>query len=237
VLDQAAVDALLVRVHCELQRLGEELQLPRRVAEMLSAWLTPLLVDGCGPVRVVDVGCGLGYVVRWLAAHQVLGRDVELVGVDLNPVLVDRATRLARVEGLACEFIAGDAFAAGVAVQNPARTVVISTGLLHHLTVEDLPGFFEAQQRLEVAGFAHWDIDPSRWATVGAWVFHRARMREPVSRHDGVLSARRAHPGTVLAAAGARAAPDYSVRCVDGPRWRPALWQVLRPVTGLRVPQ
>ena len=237
-LDEQAVDALMLRVHCELQRLGEELQLPRRVAETLRSWADPLLeTQPQTPVRVVDVGCGLGYVTRWLAAHRVLGPGVELVGVDLNSVLTRHASELAGAEGLDCRFVAGDAFAPGVAVDDPARTIMVSSGLLHHFPVEDLPDFFAAQQQLAVAAFAHWDVDPSGWTTAGAWVFHQARMRERVSRHDGVLSARRAHTAQTLLAAAHVGAPHYDVRCVDGPRWRPALSEVLRPISGMRAAQ
>lgn len=235
-LDEQAVDALMLRVHCELQRLGEELQLPRRVAETLRIWAGPLLeAQPQTPLRVVDVGCGLGYVTRWLAAHQVLGPCVELVGVDLNSVLTRHASELAKAEALDCRFVAGDAFAPGVAVDDPARTIVVSSGLLHHFTLEELPDFFAAQQQLAVAAFAHWDIDPSGWTTAGAWVFHQARMRERVSRHDGVLSARRAHTAQTLLAAARAGAPDYDTRCVDGPRWLPPLSEVLRPISGMRT--
>jgi SAM-dependent methyltransferase len=235
-LDEQGADALMLRVHCELQRLGEELQLPRRLAEALRSWALPLLdQQPQTPVRVVDVGCGLGYVTRWLAAHQVLGPGVELVGVDLNSGLTRHASELARVEGLDCRFVTGDAFAPGVAVDDPARTIMVSSGLLHHFSVEQLPDFFAAQQRLAVAAFTHWDIDPSGWTTAGAWVFHQGRMRESVSRHDGVLSARRAHSAQTVLAAARAGAPDYDVRCVDGPRWRPALSEVLRPASGVRT--
>ncbi|SNY42485.1 hypothetical protein [Paractinoplanes atraurantiacus] len=136
-------------------------------------------------------------------------------------------------ESLDYRFIAGDALRPGLAVEHGADTIVISSGLVHHLSPADLPSFFAAQQALGVHGFAHWDIDPSVWSTVGAWVFHRGRMRSPVSRHDGVLSARRAHPVGVLAAAACVGAPAYDVTCVDVPRWRPRVVNVLRPVTGL----
>ncbi|GAA3345995.1 hypothetical protein GCM10020358_55280 [Amorphoplanes nipponensis] len=230
VLVGAEIDALLIRVHCELQRLGEELQLPRRVAE----WIVRFRAGRpATPLRVVDVGCGLGYVVRWLAAYEMLGPGVELVGVDLNRALVTRAAELAAAERLRCRFIAGDALAPGVAGNDGVSTVVISSGLLHHLSTAELPAFFAAQRALGVAAFAHWDIDPGPWTTLGARVFHRARMREPVSRHDGVLSARRAHPAGVLLAAARAGAPDYRPACADGPRWWPRLSDVLRPVTGI----
>ena len=110
VLDAGYVDALGVRVHCELQRLGEELQPGRRVAALLAPLVARVRGPGGGAVRVVDVGCGLGYVVRSLAATSALGPDVELVGVDLNPVLVAEAGRLAGQEGLSCWFVRGGAF-------------------------------------------------------------------------------------------------------------------------------
>jgi SAM-dependent methyltransferase len=233
VLDEDAVDGLMIRVHCELQRLNEELQLPRRIAATLSDWARPLLLQQPGVrLRVVDVGCGLGYVIRWLAAHGVLGSAVELVGVDMNSTLIERATGLADEESLGCRFVTGDAFTPGTAIDDPARTMVISSGMLHHFASEELPGFFAAQQASGVARFAHWDIVPGAWATLGAWVFHRARMREAVSRHDGVLSARRAHPAPTLLSAARQGAPEYDVRCVDTPSWRPPFSEVLRPIAG-----
>lgn len=235
VLDERAVDALLVRIHCELQRLEEELQQPRRCAELLLPWVEVWRAQDPGrPVRVVDVGCGIGYVVRWLAHSGVLGPGVELVGADLNPVLVGAAQRLARADGADCRFVAGDAFAPGNVVDDPARTVVMSVGLLHHVAADDLPAFFAAQAALGVGAFAHVDPDPDPWSTAAAWVFHRARMREPVSRHDGVLSFRRAHPGPVLLDAARRGAPGYDVAVTDAPRLRPRVHGAMRPVTGVR---
>ena len=231
-LDPQYVDWLGFRVHCELQRLEEELQFGRRVAALLG----PLIADLPGHadgLRVVDVGCGLGYVLRWLAATSALG-DAELVGVDLNPALVARAGGLAREEGLSCRFLHGNAFELDAVARDANRTVIISSGLLHHLGEEELVGFFAGQQRLGVAAFAHWDIAPCLWSTLGAWMFHRVRMREPVSRHDGVMSARRSHPAEVLEAAARAAAPSYDVRVLEGGRWQPRALDVLRPIVGTR---
>lgn len=231
-LDDDEVDALLLRVHRELQRLAEELQLPRRLAEWLSEAVAPLSPSERDPVHVVDVGCGIGYVIRWLAACKALGPGVELVGVDLDAALVQEARRLAVVEELDCRFVVDDALSPAEAIADPGRTIVISTGFLHHFDEDELVEFFAAQQRSAVSAFAHWDVDPSGWATIGAWLFHRSRMREQVSRYDGVLSARRAHRASVLLAAAAAGAPRYQVDCQDGPRWRPTFSEVLRPIVG-----
>lgn len=226
-LDLAAVDALVLRVHAELQRFTEELSQGRRTAARLRPLLEAL---GPGPVHVVDVGCGLGHVIRWLAATGALGPGVELVGVDLDRTLVASAGALAAEEGLPCRFLAADAFAPDEVISDPARTVVISSGLLHHLRGDDLAAFFDAQTRLGVAAFVHWDPVPGRWPVLGAWVFHRARMREPLSRHDGLLSVRRSHRAPELLAAARH--PDYDVTCAD-PR-RALTTQVVRPVVGVR---
>lgn len=229
-IDTIAVDALGLRVHCELQRLGEELQLGRRVAELVADLVGSLPP---GPVRLVDVGCGLGHVLRAIAARGDLP-SVELVGVDLNPVLVAEAHRLAAIEGLGCTFLAGSAFEPGLAIADAARTVVVSTGLMHHLGPDELAGFLSAQDRLGVAAFAHWDIAPRAWSTIGAWIFHQARMREPVSRHDGVMSARRAHPARTLLDAARTGAPAYECEVREGGRWHPRALDVLRPLVGTR---
>ena len=234
-IDNEYVDRLGLRVHCELQRLSEELQLGRRVAELLGQTVGRLHAAGVEPVRVVDVGCGLGHVIRSMAAHRAFDGDVELVGVDLNPALVQEASRLAAAESLDCRFICGDALRPGVAVEEGRRTIVISTGLMHHLSDAELVDFFAGQANLEVAAFAHWDIAPSLWSTLGAWVFHQARMREPVSRHDGVLSARRAHPSAVLLQAAHAGAPNYALEVHEGSRWHPRAIDVLRPILGTRT--
>ena len=69
-LDPKAMDRLLVKVHCEMQRMSEEFQHGRRVAEMLNPMLQALREqDVERPLRVVDIGCGTGFVVRWLTAN------------------------------------------------------------------------------------------------------------------------------------------------------------------------
>lgn len=235
VLDDGAVDALLIRVHCELQRLSEELQQGRRVAERLRGWVVALRrLDPARPVRVVDVGCGLGYVLRWLAAAKALGPGVELVGLDLNGTLVGAARALSEREGLDVEFVQGDTAALRSLVTAPERTVVMSSGLLHHLRGDALPEFFRCQHDLAVHAFCHWDPVPGAWSTMGSWMFHRARMREPVSRHDGVMSVRRAHSAEALLAAAGSAAPGYELSCTDTSIWPFTLTERLRPIVGVR---
>lgn len=224
------VDELLVRMHTQLQRLWEEL----RQGDLAVGLLRPLLAaigqarpDGGRALRVVDVGCGLGYFVRWATATAALGPDVELVGYDLNAVLVSEARRLASHEGLACRFEAGDAFAL------PDRVdVYVSCGVLHHFAADELPAFFAGQQG--AAAFVHWDPVPTYLAPIGAWTFHRARMRDPLARHDGVRSIQRAHPDDVLLDAAATGAASFATALHGLPSARFPILDVVRPVIGVR---
>jgi SAM-dependent methyltransferase len=220
-LDRQAVDAVLIRSHLELQRLHEEFH----VGAMMRDLVIPMIAIareriGRRAVRVVDLGCGLGFVLRWLAARGGLGADVELIGADCNRVLARAAQRLADEERLACRFVAGNAFT----LRQPAD-VVISTGVLHHFRRDDLDAVFAQHERSAAIGFVHVDIRPSLVAPLGSWVFHQARMREPLARFDGVRSAVRAHDAGTLRAAATRGAPGFTLAMVDA---RPGLRGLLR---------
>lgn len=203
-LDQDFVKHLLVQVHCEIQRLSEEFQHGQRMRAILAPLLASIRGSVPRPLRVVDVGCGTGYVLRWLAKFGSLGPDVELVGVDFNRDLIEEAALLASEEELDVRFEHGDALK-----RKEGADVYISTGVLHHFEPERLPEFFERQRDAQ-AGI-HFDFRPSRLAWLGSWVFHELRMRHPLSRHDGVASAVRAHATQTLIAAAREGLPGFDV--------------------------
>ncbi|MDQ2644315.1 MAG: class I SAM-dependent methyltransferase [Myxococcota bacterium] len=228
-LNDEFVDGVLLRAHHQLQRLSEEFRQGERTQRLLSPLLAVLRAAGVPPpYRVVDVGCGLGYVVRWLAAHGGLGPDVELLGCDYNATLVRRARALAEAEGLRCRFEVANAFA----LAEPA-TVFVSTGVIHHFRGPELHGFIEAQRRGPARAFLHSDIKPSYLAPLGAWLFHQARMREPLARHDGILSALRAHDAEALGRTATAACPDWSIGVLDGTRSAVPVLRVMQTLIGV----
>lgn len=219
VLDEAEVDATLLAAHRELQRLALELEQGARTAMRLRPILAALRSSVPDrPLVVVDVGCGLGYVVRWLAAFGELGDDVVLHGADFNGALVAEAQRLADVEGLRCTFHRQDAFALDVRAH-----VYLSTGVIHHIPADALPGFFAAQARAGALAWIHSDFQPSPLAPLGSWMFHQARMRLALARHDGILSAIRAHSADTLRGAARDGAPTFGheVHGAFVARWLP----------------
>jgi len=59
-------------------------------------------------------------------------------------------------------------------------------------------------------------------------------MREPLSRHDGVLSDARAHPGSALLAAARRGAPGLRSALFDGRVGLLPILRVMHAVVALR---
>lgn len=96
-------------------KLADKLAQIDRYTEILSH-----LADDCGwrnaaadaaPLRIVDVGCGKGHLTfaAWHLAKNVLARNVEAIGVEVRPDLVEKANELARsanCDGLS--FVRGD---------------------------------------------------------------------------------------------------------------------------------
>ena len=80
-LDAAQIDRYLVTVHWEMQRLAEEFSHGQRVWHLLRALIASIRSSGYqGTIRIIDVGCGIGYTPRWLAANL----DLSTLGSSLS---------------------------------------------------------------------------------------------------------------------------------------------------------
>lgn len=233
-LDPEAVDRLLVTVHCEMQSMSEEFQHGRRVLELLTPLLDAFEAEGSSVtsgrrLRLVDLGCGTGYVVRWLAARGNLGQRAELIGADYNAALVAEARRLAAREGLECSFVVANAFC----LEEPAD-VILSTGVVHHFRGEALTELFRQHEVSPARAFVHFDFQPSPMAPLGSWLFHRVRMRQPLARHDGVLSAVRAHTGEELLAAARVGAASFRASVYSARLWGTLVPRAFHALVGAR---
>ncbi len=228
VIDPDYVDRLLVKVHCEMQRLSEEFQHGQRVFELLVPLLDTFAQQGVpAPYRIVDIGCGTGYVIRWLAARGVFEHEVELLGADFNGALIAEANRLKELEQLGCQFQVTNAFT----LAEPA-TVYMSTGVVHHFRGNGLEQFLEQHDQPGTQAFFHFDFQPSILARPGAWMFHYLRMREPLSCHDGVISARRSHSATTLLSAARKTSFASGIYCSHF--WKLPIQRVFHTVLGIR---
>ena len=230
-LVESAVDRTMLEVHWEMQRLAEEFYHGRRVWEILRATVATLRKSGfLKTIRVVDAGCGIGYTVRWLTANiPAREQGLEFAGVDLNAPLIEEAGRLAKAEKLDCTFVHGDAFA----TQN-AGTIVLSTGVLHHFRGVALEEFLRRHGCEETQAFLHFDFQPWQLAPIGSWFFHKLRMRTAIARHDGVLSAARAHSGQRLVEASKRGASAFASGIYGARIWNTPAPRVFHTLVGVR---
>ena len=233
ILDEQYIDRLLIMTHWEMQRLAEEFYHGHRVWDLLRRVVATIRASGFAEtIRIIDVGCGTGYSARWLAAHVPLAEyRIELLGMDLNLALIREAKRLAAVEGLKCRFFHGDAFSS-----EHAGHIFISTGVIHHFRGDALGDFFRRHEHAEAFGFLHYDFQPSMLAPAGSWFFHYLRMRTEIARHDGVLSAARAHQGSTLVSASRAALPGCASGIYGARIWNTQFPRVFHTLVGLRRP-
>ena len=232
-LDEKELDRHLLKVHWEMQRLAEEFYHGHRVWELLRVVIASIREAGVREtIRIVDVGCGIGYVIRWMAANIPLDKyRIRLAGMDLNSTLINEANRLAGAEELPCRFLQGDAFSNG-----HSGHIFTSTGVIHHFRGQGLPQFLGRHEQPETQAFLHFDFQPWLLAPVGAWLFHYLRMRTAVARHDGVLSAARAHDGRTLREAAREVLPEFASGIYGAKIWNTPAPRVFHTLVGLRRP-
>jgi SAM-dependent methyltransferase len=129
-------------------------------------WLDQLVNSGprqMTPLRIVDVGCGYGDMLRRIDAWATKrGVAVELTGIDLNPDAI-RAAKETTSPGQRIEWFVGDALS-----DHPTgdTDIVLSTLLTHHLP------------NPEVVRFLHW-----MEATAARGWFINDLHRQPVPYH------------------------------------------------------
>ena len=224
-LNPVDVDRLMLAVHWEMQRLAEEFYHGHRVLHILTAIVGAIRSNGMKePIRIVDVGCGIGYTTRWLAARSSLPQQgVELTGVDLNSTLI------AEAEALPCRFFHGDAFSADL-----RGHIYISTGVLHHFRGDDLVAFLRRHHSETTQAFVHYDFQPWALAPFGSWFFHVIRMRTALARHDGVLSTARAHNANTLLSAAHAAVPELASGIYGAKIWNTPAPRVFHALAGFR---
>lgn len=142
---------------------------------------------GAAPLRVLDVGCGGGDMLRrihrWAGAT---GVDVALTGVDLNPLAI-AAARTATPAGVPITWHVADAL-------DPALgdcDVMLSALFTHHLTKSEITRFLRAmEQRSRIGWFVN---DLHRHAVA----YHGFRLLACLARwhrfvqHDGPISVAR----------------------------------------------
>jgi SAM-dependent methyltransferase len=155
------------------------------------SWLEKLVAahpHSTTPLRVIDVGCGYGAMLRrignWAARR---GFAVTLTGIDLNPDAI-RAAREATPATQRIEWIVGDALSNNTTGQ---VDLVISSLLTHHLTDPQIVHFLSWMERTAQRG---WFINDLHRQPVPYHLFRllaRFTNWHPFVKNDGPVSIRR----------------------------------------------
>lgn len=155
------------------------------------SWMEELVEAHPGLVsrlRVVDVGCGYGDMLRridsWAAGR---GVRVELIGIDLNPDAI-RAAKGATAAGQRIEWVVGDALSEAVAGD---VDVVVSSLLTHHLTDARIVEFLRWMESTARYG---WFVSDLHRQPVPYHLFRlmaRVVKLHPFVKNDGPVSIRR----------------------------------------------
>ncbi len=82
------------------------------------------------PARIIEVGTGTGALAAFLAAH-----GYEVLGIDNDPQVIERAIALAEYFRVPCRFELADAFDLGAYAER--FDLAFSSGVVEHFTTED----------------------------------------------------------------------------------------------------
>jgi SAM-dependent methyltransferase len=161
------------------------------------------LLDGApagSRVTLLDVGCGGGDMAavlgRWARQR---GFAPRVLGVDATDGIVEQAR--ARVGG-EVELLAGDVRELPLA--DDAADVAVCSLLLHHLEPDDAVQALGELGRVASRGVVVNDLVRTPLGLAGAHVVARL-ARSPITRHDAVVSVRRAYTRDELLALVGRA--------------------------------
>ena len=155
------------------------------------SWLNRLVDSmpvSAAPLRIVDVGCGYGDMLRridaWAAKRRIA---VTLTGIDLNPDAI-RAAREATSSTQRIDWTIGDALSDFSASNTD---VVLSTLLTHHLPNPEIVRFLGWLEETAQRG---WFINDLHRQPVPYHIFRlwaRFTNLHAFVRHDGPVSIRR----------------------------------------------
>jgi SAM-dependent methyltransferase len=154
-------------------------------------WLNQLveaMPASAAPLRIVDVGCGYGDMLRridiWAARRKI---PVALTGIDLNPDAI-RAAREATAPTQRIEWLVGDALS-----DHPTgdTDVVLSTLMTHHLPNPEIVRFLRWMEQTAQRGWFINDLhrQPVPYHLFRLWA--RFSNWHAFVRHDGPVSIRR----------------------------------------------
>lgn len=140
------------------------------------------------PVRLVDIGTGAADIPDALLASALLSEH------PLHAIAIDRSLpilQLARGAVPGTPLVAADGHR--LPLRDDATDVAHCSLLLHHFDPPEAVPVLAEMARVARLGIIVNDLTRSRIGLAGAWILGNVATRNPLTRHDAPLSARRAY--------------------------------------------
>lgn len=172
----------------ECARCLEDLHKVNRLLFAYRPTLNWLDKFACRPgsiLRIVDVGCGAGDMLRrievWAAERRL---PVQLIGIDRNAAAID-AARLFTETSSAIEWICCD-----VSDYRPSSQIdlIMSSLVAHHLEDDEIVRFLEWMERTAMRGWFINDLERALMPYYGFKLLSRVMGWHPYVQHDGPVS-------------------------------------------------
>ena len=200
---------LMDAVDCDPVRLDRTLRRFAVINRLVGGWaavvrreMLPRLDDARrtgATVRVLDVGCGGGDVLRDVTARlRRHGLRVEGVGIDPDPRAIAVATRI-ETPGITYRALHAEGLAAAMPEAGETFDLVFSNHVLHHLTDPQRRSFLAATASLASRVVIHSDIRRGRLAYTLYALLAIPFARGTFLRIDGLRSIRRSYRARELA--------------------------------------
>lgn len=183
--DFSVTDGRLTRGLSELRKLNRLLNGYGPVKRSL----VPLLQGASDPLRVLDIGCGIGdlavEIVHW---SQHLGVEVSVTATDANPATVEVAANytssFSQISVAQC-----DAFA--LPFGENAFDVVVASQFLHHFVAADAVRVLREAARVARSKVIVSDLHRNALARLGVSALTRVMGFGEMVRYDAPISVRR----------------------------------------------
>lgn len=180
---------------------GEQLEKTLEDLDRVNKWLggNRITIDGIKnlldrksyeePVRILDVGCGNGSLLKEVAAYGARkGIQMRLLGIDANPSAIEIARKKnSRFENIS--FAAMDVFSDEFEQQE--TDLLLCTLTLHHFSDKQIIKLLEKFCRMTSIGIVVNDLQRSRKAYYLFQLFCAAFVHNEIARRDGLVSIRR----------------------------------------------
>jgi 2-polyprenyl-3-methyl-5-hydroxy-6-metoxy-1,4-benzoquinol methylase len=152
-------------------------------------WLDSLGLEKVAvPIRILDVGCGYGDVLRRIEQWaRTRGIAVELTGIDLNPDATAIAAEASNAKS-AIRWVHADVFAYA---PQERPNVVMSSLFTHHLAERDLVRFLAWMEQHALSGWFIHDLSRNRTPYYLFRLLAKGMRLHPFVQHDGPVSIRR----------------------------------------------